>query len=170
LLDALAVTPEYLRNRATDSGQVIDYRDWQVPLGRRFRSLKLWFVIRNYGLDGLRAYLLEHVAWAASFERWVEEDPRFEMVAPRTSALVCFRPVGEDALGRALMDTINASGLAYLTHTTVPVFDAEGAECGPRRFSLRLALGGVHTRAEHVRALWSQVQDWADHHLDDVQS
>ena len=170
LLDALAVTPEYLRNRATESGEVIDYRDWQVPLGRRFRSLKLWFVLRTYGLEGLRTYLREHVAWATSFEGWVAADPRFEIVAPRTSALVCFRPVGEDRLGRALMESINASGAAYLTHTTVPVFDEGGEEIGERRFSLRLALGGARTRPEHVRALWEQVVSWADVHMGDVQS
>ncbi|HLO42548.1 MAG TPA: pyridoxal-dependent decarboxylase, partial [Phycisphaerales bacterium] len=89
IVDAMSVTPEYLRNAATESGRVVDFRDWQVPLGRRFRSLKLWMVIRHYGLEGLRAYIREHVGFAQLFESLVNGDGRFETCAPRTLNLVC---------------------------------------------------------------------------------
>ncbi len=75
LVRALSVLPEYLRNRATESGAVIDYRDWQVPLGRRFRALKLWFVIRHYGVEGLRHHVRRHIALAQAFREWVERRP-----------------------------------------------------------------------------------------------
>src|SRR5207245_11102423 len=91
LVGALRILPEYLRNAATESGAVVDYRDWQVPLGRRFRALKLWATIRHYGVEGLRAYIREHVRLAALFESWVRADDRFEIAAPRTTSLVCFR-------------------------------------------------------------------------------
>ena len=74
LIRTLSILPEYLRNQATESGAVIDYRDWQVPLGRRFRALKLWFVIRHYGVEGLRHHVRRHVALAQEFAAWVESD------------------------------------------------------------------------------------------------
>ena len=86
LTGALSITPEYLRNAGTDSG-AIDYRDWQVPLGRRFRALKLWFVLRHYGAQGLRAHIREHIRLSELFESLVRADPRFEIVAPRTMNL-----------------------------------------------------------------------------------
>jgi aromatic-L-amino-acid decarboxylase len=148
---ALSVTPEYLRNAASDSGAVIDYRDWQVPLGRRFRALKLWFVIRHYGVEGLQAHIREHVRLAALFEEWVRGDARFEVCAPRTVNLVCFRLRGEgasaDARNRELLERINASGQAYLTHTVLA-----------GRFVLRMAIGATHTREEHVRAAWDLIR------------
>jgi aromatic-L-amino-acid decarboxylase len=91
LIGSMSITPEYLRNAASDSGAVLDYRDWHVPLGRRFRSLKLWFVMRHYGLTGLRGYIREHMRLAELLEGWVQADDRFEMAAPRTMNLVCLR-------------------------------------------------------------------------------
>ncbi len=91
LVEALTVMPEYLRNAGTESGAVIDYRDWQVPLGRRFRALKLWFVLRWYGAEGLRAHIRSAVALADEFASWVRADERFEVVAPHPFSLVCFR-------------------------------------------------------------------------------
>ena len=91
LVGALTVLPEFLRNTATESGAVVDYRDWQVPLGRRFRALKLWAVLRWYGAEGLRAHIRTHVELAAWFAGQVRADPRFEVVAPHPLALVCFR-------------------------------------------------------------------------------
>jgi aromatic-L-amino-acid decarboxylase len=158
LTDALSVTPEYLRNAASDSGQVIDYRDWQVPLGRRFRSLKLWFVIRHYGVEGLRAYVREHVRLAALFEERVRADKRFELAAPRSLSLVCFRLRGEgetaDAKNRQLLERINASGRAYLTHTVLPMPD------GPR-VVLRMAIGAAQTKEEHVGGVWELIRGLA---------
>ena len=91
LIQTLSVLPEYLRNQATESGAVIDYRDWHIPLGRRFRALKLWFVIRHYGVEGLQHHIREHLALARQFVEWVRKDDRFELAAPVPLNLVCFR-------------------------------------------------------------------------------
>ena len=165
LLNALSITPEYLRNAASESGAVIDYRDWQIPLGRRFRALKLWFVLRHYGLAGLRAHIREHVRLAELFESLVRQDPRFEIPCPRSLSLVCFRLVRDsaghdlrdpDAANRALLERINASGRAYLIHTILPALgDA------PPRAVLRMAIGGTRTREEHVRAAWDLLRSAA---------
>lgn len=85
IINALSVLPEYLRNEASESGAVIDYRDWMVPLGRRFRSLKLWMVIRHYGAEGLRAFIREHVALGLELASWIEADDRLELQAPRAA-------------------------------------------------------------------------------------
>ncbi len=150
LVSALSITPEYLRNAASEAGSVIDYRDWQVPLGRRFRALKLWLVIRHYGAAGLRAYIREHVRLAALLESWVREDPRFEIAAPRTVNLVCFRLKGGAAAegrNRALLEAINASGKAYLTHATLG-----------GRYTLRMAIGSAATEERHVRETWELIR------------
>jgi aromatic-L-amino-acid decarboxylase len=169
LTSALSITPEYLRNAASQSGRVIDYRDWQIPLGRRFRALKLWMVIRHYGVDGLRAHIREHLRIAAIFERLILDDDRFEICAPRTVSLVCFRlhpragesPEQTDARNRRLMDAANASGDLYLTHTSLPtVHDDQTA--GPPRLVLRLAIGATLTREEHVRAAFSRLSNLAE--------
>ncbi|SHF60153.1 aromatic-L-amino-acid decarboxylase [Jatrophihabitans endophyticus] len=143
LVGALSILPEYLRNAATDSGAVVDYRDWQVPLGRRFRALKLWAVIRCYGGEGLRAHVRKHVALAAEFATWVRTDDRFELVAPPSLSLVTFRLRAGDDATRALMDAVNGSGEMYLTHTVVDGTTA-----------LRLAIGSPWTEQRHVRAAW----------------
>src|SRR5436190_848731 len=100
LIQTLSVLPEYLRNQATESGAVIDYRDWQIPLGRRFRSLKLWFVIRHYGVEGLRYHIRQHVELAQQFADWVKIDDRFELAAPVPLNLVCFRHKGGDEVNQ----------------------------------------------------------------------
>jgi aromatic-L-amino-acid decarboxylase len=154
---ALSITPEYLRNQATQTGEVIDYRDWQIPLGRRFRALKLWLVIRHYGVEGLRVYIREHIRLATLFEQWVREDERFELAAPRTCSLVCFRLRGQgpsaDEANRKLLERINASGRAYLSHTTLRGSD------GNDRFILRMAIGASATEERHVRAAWELIRD-----------
>ena len=95
--------PEYLRNQATESGAVIDYRDWHIPLGRRFRALKLWFVIRHYGVEGLQRPRPRHVALAQKFAGLGRgADARFELAAPAPLNLVCFRHVGGDAINQQL--------------------------------------------------------------------
>jgi len=164
IIDALSITPEYLRNAASDAGKVIDYRDWQIPLGRRFRALKLWFVIRHYGVEGLRAYIREHVRLAELFESLVRADDRFEIAAPRTLNLVCFRLKGvgveSDTRNKGLMDRLNRAGEMFLTHTALPPV-AESA-AGVRhpaagRVVLRLAIGAVSTRERHVRGAWDLI-------------
>ncbi len=156
LTDAMSVTPEYLRNAASESGGVIDYRDWQVPLGRRFRALKLWFVIRHYGAEGLRAHVREHCRIAALFERWLGRDSRFEVPVPRSLGLVCFRLRGDDRATRDLLDRVNATGRAFLTHTT---FAAPGS---PARPLARMAIGATATEERHVREAWRLIQSTAD--------
>lgn len=150
LIGALSILPEYLRNDASESGAVIDYRDWHVPLGRRFRALKLWAVIRWYGAEGLRRHIRSCVAMAQDFASWVAADERFELVAPHELALVTFRLRAGDDATRALMDAANASGLMYLTHTVV-----DG------NVALRMAIGAVATEPRHVAAAWQQLQQAA---------
>jgi aromatic-L-amino-acid decarboxylase len=158
LLDALSITPEFLRNTASESGSVVDYRDWQVPLGRRFRSLKLWFVMRAYGLEGLREYIREHLRLAELFESLVRSDDRFEVVSPRTVNLVCLRlRAGGDHANKALIDAVNATGRAYLTHTTLPA----NHPVAPGAIILRVAISGTLTRERHVRELWDLLRTHA---------
>jgi aromatic-L-amino-acid decarboxylase len=106
LIAALSVTPEYLNNAASTTGAVFDYRDWQVPLGRRFRALKLWFVLRGFGLVGLRALLRHHLSLAARFAEWVAADPNFQLMAPVTLNLVCFRYRASDDFNRRLQAAV----------------------------------------------------------------
>lgn len=148
LIDALSITPEYLRNAASESGAV-DYRDWQIPLGRRFRALKLWLVIRHYGVEGLRAHIREHVRLAELLESLIREDERFQIVASRCLSLVCFRLRAGDAPTRELMNRLNRSGRLFFTHSVAPGPSGEGD-----RLFLRMAIGGTSTREEHVREAW----------------
>jgi aromatic-L-amino-acid/L-tryptophan decarboxylase len=150
LIQTLSVLPEYLKNKATESGAVFDYRDWQIPLGRRFRSLKLWFVIRHYGVEGLQHHVRQHVRLAQQFASWVRGDERFEVAAPVPLNLVCFRlKAGEEAT-QALMDRLNRSGDLYLTHTKL-----DG------KLTLRLCVGQTHTEARHVERAWQRIKEEA---------
>ncbi len=151
LIDTLSILPEYLRNEATESGAVIDYRDWHIPLGRRFRALKLWFVIRHYGVEGLRHHVSQHIELARQFASWVEADERFELAAPAPLNLVCFRHLGGDAVNEALMNRLNESGKLYLTHTKLN-----------GRLALRMAIGQTMTEERHVRNAWKRIQDSAE--------
>lgn len=151
LTRALTILPEYLRNAATASGQVIDYRDWQIPLGHRFRSLKLWFMLRHYGLEGLRTAVRAHVAWAQEFLHWVQADGRFEVAAPAPLNLVCFRYKGDDAVNQAIMDRVNASGEAFISHTRLD-----------DRLTLRVCVGQEHTERRHVVHVWELIRQAAD--------
>lgn len=150
LIQTLSVLPEYLRNQASQSGAVIDYRDWQVPLGRRFRSLKLWFVIRHYGVEGLRHHIRRHVELAQQFARWVEASDAFEVVVPPPLNLVCFRHVAGDDFNERLLDRLNRSGHLYLTHTKLN-----------DRWVLRFCVGQTFTEARHVRQAWERIQQTA---------
>jgi aromatic-L-amino-acid decarboxylase len=150
LIRALSVLPEYLRNRATESGAVIDYRDWQIPLGRRFRSLKLWFVIRYYGVEGLRHHVRRHVELAQQFAQWVRTDERFELAAPTPLNLVCFRHRAGDQVNQRIMDRLNASGNLYLTHTRLN-----------DRLTLRMSIGQSQTELRHIERAWQLIRDEA---------
>jgi aromatic-L-amino-acid decarboxylase len=148
LIQTLSVLPEYLKNKATESGAVIDYRDWQIPLGRRFRSLKLWFVLRHYGIEGLQFHIREHVRLAQQFATWVASDERFELAAPVPLNLVCFRLKSGDAANQQLMDTLNRSGDLYLTHTRLD-----------EKLTLRLCIGQTNTTEQHVERAWKAIQE-----------
>jgi aromatic-L-amino-acid decarboxylase len=150
LIQTLSILPEYLRNKATESGAVIDYRDWQVPLGRRFRSLKLWFVIRHYGLQGLRYHVRQHVKLAQQLVKWIGKDPDFELVAPAPLNLVCFRHKSGDEFTQALLDKINKGGRIYLTHTRLN-----------DQFVIRFSIGQTHTEARHVKQAWNLIRKTA---------
>jgi aromatic-L-amino-acid decarboxylase len=150
LINALSILPEYLKNQATESGAVFDYRDWQIPLGRRFRSLKLWFVIRHYGVEGLQFHVRQHVATAQSFAGWVKKDDRFELAAPVPLNLVCFRYRGSEQENQRLMDRLNQSGDLYLTHTRLG-----------DQFVLRFCVGQTNTTTKHVERAWQRIQEEA---------
>ncbi|MGB9245464.1 MAG: pyridoxal-dependent decarboxylase [Candidatus Acidiferrales bacterium] len=150
LVRPLSVLPEFLRNRATESGAVIDYRDWQIPLGRRFRALKLWFVIRHYGVKGLRHHVRRHVELAQQFAQWVRAAEHFELAAPTPLNLVCFRHRAGDLVNQSIMDRLNASGDLYLTHTRLN-----------DRFTLRMSIGQSQTELHHVERAWQRIRDEA---------
>ncbi len=150
LIDTLSILPEYLRNTATESGAVFDYRDWHIPLGRRFRSLKLWFVIRHYGIEGLQYHVRRHVEMAQNFAQWVRQDDRFELAAPAPLNLVCFRHRGGDECNQRLMDRLNQGGDLYLTHTRLE-----------DRLTLRLCVGQTNTTERHVEHAWKRIQEEA---------
>jgi aromatic-L-amino-acid decarboxylase len=148
LINTLSILPEYLRNQATESGEVFDYRDWHIPLGRRFRSLKLWFVIRYYGVEGLQFHVRRHVAMAQQFLQWVQQDNRFEVAAPAPLNLVCFRHGGGDKANEDLMNRLNRSGELFLTHTRL-----DG------KFTLRFCVGQTNTEPRHVERAWKRIQE-----------
>jgi aromatic-L-amino-acid decarboxylase len=154
LLRTFTITPEYLRT--AHDPDVANFRDWGIQLGRRFRALKLWFVIRSYGVEGLRSMVRRHVALAREFAGWVEVDPEFELLTPAPLGLVCFRyrpaamAVDEprlDALNREVLALVNASGRVFLTHTLLG-----------GRYAIRLAVGQRCTEREHVEVAWRLVR------------
>ncbi|HZR56432.1 MAG TPA: pyridoxal-dependent decarboxylase [Terriglobales bacterium] len=150
LIQTLSVLPEYLKNKATDSGSVFDYRDWQIPLGRRFRALKLWFVIRHYGVEGLQYHIRKHMKLAQQFAEWVREDKHFELAAPVPLNLVCFRHRAGDEVNQQIMDRLNRSGDLYLTHTRLN-----------DHLTLRLCVGQTNTELRHVERAWQRIQEEA---------
>jgi aromatic-L-amino-acid decarboxylase len=137
---AFSLVPEYLRV----SEDVVSLSEYGVPLGRRFRALKLWAVLRCYGRTGLQAVIREHLRLAALFEGWVADEPGWELSAPRPFSLVCFRLDGTDEDNAALLERVNATGEAFLSHTRL-----DG------RFVLRLAIGNARTTEDDVRHVWN---------------
>ncbi|NJD20382.1 MAG: amino acid decarboxylase [Gemmatimonadetes bacterium] len=155
LVRAFSIVPEYLRS--ADTGKARDLMDYGVALGRRFRSLKLWFVLRYFGRDGIVANLREHVRLARSFAGWVEATDGWELAAPVPFSLVCFRfapegmtPQEVDGLNQRILDRVNTSGEAFLTHTRLR-----------GRVVLRLAIGNVKTTEVHVARAWELLREGA---------
>ncbi|KAL0328989.1 UNVERIFIED_CONTAM: Tyrosine/DOPA decarboxylase 2 [Sesamum calycinum] len=166
LVKALSTYPEYLRNKASETKQVVDYKDWQITLSRRFRSLKLWLVLRSYGVANLRKFLRCHVKMAQNFEGLIEMDKRFEVVVPRNFATVCFRisPAefggNHEGMSREeaannfnskLLESINGSGKVYMTHAVIG-----------GGYVMRLAVGASLTENRHVVLAWKVVQEHAN--------
>ncbi|OVA00184.1 Pyridoxal phosphate-dependent decarboxylase [Macleaya cordata] len=172
LINALSTNPEYLKNKATESKQVIDFKDWQICLSRRFRALKLWLILRSYGVSNLRSFIRNHVKMAKQLEGIIAMDKRFEIVVPRTFSMVCFRlkveticdpklhantnggtnhiedPMNE--LNQKLLESINASGRVYMSHAMI-----EGI------YIIRFPVGATLTEERHLHATWKLVQEHA---------
>jgi aromatic-L-amino-acid decarboxylase len=153
LTAALGIQPSYLTSKET--GAVVDYRDWSIPLGRRFRALKLWFTLRAYGLTALRAMLRDHIAWTAELAGWIAAEPDFELTTAPSLALLTFRhtPAGVrdlDRHNRALLERVNDDGFLYLTPHT-----------HHGRAVLRWSIGARTTEPRHVRAGFARVKELA---------
>ncbi|XP_022726615.1 tyrosine/DOPA decarboxylase 1-like [Durio zibethinus] len=171
LIKSLSTNPEYLRNKASDTKQVVDYKDWQITLSRRFRAMKLWLVLRSYGVANLRNFLRSHVKMAKLFEELVASDNRFEVVVPRYFAMVCFRVLPSalckfqneycdkddvdqthaNEFNRKLLESMNASGRIYITHAQV-----DGI------YMLRFAVGATLTEDKHVIMAWKVIREMVD--------
>jgi aromatic-L-amino-acid decarboxylase len=156
LLRTFQITPEYLRT--AQDAEVVNYRDWGIQLGRRFRALKLWFVIRSYGVEGLREMVRRHVALGRELAGWVESTPEFELMAPVPLGLVCLRyhPAGMtdgnalDDLNREVLARVNATRRVHLTHTLLA-----------GRYVIRMAIGQRQTGREHVEEAWRLIREAA---------
>jgi aromatic-L-amino-acid decarboxylase len=156
LVRTFSILPEYLRTKEDD--RVNNYRDWGIPLGRRFRALKLWFVIRSYGVEGLRQIIRGHIRMAQALAEEIRGTPDFEVLAPVPLSLVCFRyrpagvPEGEElnAMNARLLESLNATGRIFLTHTML-----RGT------YSLRLVVGQLRARDRHVEEAWSLIREHA---------
>jgi aromatic-L-amino-acid decarboxylase len=148
---AFSLVPEYLRTGEADT--VRNHMDYGPQLGRRFRSLKLWFVLRAFGVEGIRARLREHIRLASLFSEWVERSPEWELLAPVPMSAVCFRAFSPElderqleGLNQHILDAVNAGGEAFLSHTRLG-----------GRFSLRLAIGNLRTQERHIHSVWEQL-------------
>ncbi len=165
LIDALSITPPYLRNAHSESGLVTDYRDWQIPLGRRFRSLKIWFVVRTYGVEGLQAYLRNHIQLGEEFAAWVSErpdlftivsGPAFAMTVLRLNPQVLNGSAGShaamlgDAMTRDAYEMVNAGGEIMLTSSVVG-----------GRYVIRIVSGSPKTDREHLRKAYGILVEMA---------
>jgi aromatic-L-amino-acid decarboxylase len=145
---AFALSAEYLKT-ATD-GAALNYMDYGIQLGRRFRSLKLWFVMRYFGTEGMAAMVRDHIRWARELVKLIEAHPNFEVSAPTPFSLVCFRFCGSDEQNQKLLDDINASGKAFLSHTVLN-----------GKLVLRLAIGNIHTTWKDVEDTWNLLLELA---------
>jgi len=155
LREAFSLVPEYLRSQ--EDPRAVNFMEYSIPLGRRFRALKLWFVLRYFGREGLSSLLREHIHVAQEFARRVDDHPDFERLAPTLFSLVCFRyrPAGAepeqlDSLNEKLLNAINASGEFFLSHTKLN-----------GRFVIRVAVGNVHTTGKHIDRLWELLLETA---------
>ena len=143
LIKSLTINPEYLKTEVSDLDTVFDYRDWQVPLGRRFRALKLWSVIRYYGINGIQSHIRGHIKAAKILSDLIMQDNRFEIMAPTVLNLVCFRYKASDQFNTLLLNKLNKSGALYLVHTKLN-----------NKYTIRFSIGQTNTTEEHVVNAW----------------
>jgi aromatic-L-amino-acid decarboxylase len=144
---AFSLVAEYLKT----PDRAVNLMDYGVQLGRRFRALKLWFVMRYFGRERIAATIREHCEFARRFAGVLEEDGRFEILAPVRFSVVCFRLKDPEERNRALLEAINASGVAFLSHTIL-----NGT------YVLRLAVGNVRTTWQDIERVWDFIRTWAD--------
>jgi len=148
LKQAFSLVPDYL---ATAEGNVNNYMDWGIQLGRRFRSLKLWFVIRSFGIEGIISHLREHCRLARELESWIDADKNFELLAPVPFSVVCFRyhpkEISNESklerLNSQIIDRVNATGKAFLSHTKLH-----------GKYTIRVAIGNLETTEKHIIRVW----------------
>jgi len=140
LTESMSITPAYLKDKSSESSEVVDYRDWQVALGRRMRALKLWMVIRCFGVDGLASHIRGHVGLAEVFERWAQGEPRVVIACDRMLGLVCFRVVGDSERTKRLVEDVNSRGRVMITHSMVPIGQTGGGE-GEKVSIARVSVG-----------------------------
>tara|TARA_B100000902_G_C27292843_1_gene908209 strand:+ start:255 stop:1691 length:1437 start_codon:yes stop_codon:yes gene_type:complete len=150
LLNALSILPEYLKNKATEKNDVIDYRDWGIPLGRRFRSLKLWNVINYYGINGIQEYIRTDMRITQELKSWIEADENFEILAPTPLTLICFKYKANDDFNEKLLRKMNASGKMYMSHTKLN-----------GKFAIRFSIGTSTSTKDHVKSTWRRIQKCA---------
>ncbi len=153
LINTFSMTPEYLKT--ANEAEVNNYRDWGVPLGRRFRALKLWFVLRSYGVEGLQNIIRKHISFGVWLKTQIEAHPHFELLAPQVMNMVVFRYVNPsltlkelNEINADLLKRINDSGKAYLSHTKVN-----------GKYAIRLVAGQTNVEMEHVEKVWGLVLD-----------
>ncbi len=156
LINTFSILPEYLRT--SDDNKVNNYRDWGIALGRRFRALKLWFVMRSYGINGLKKKISDHIEWAGKLKNMIIDQSDFELMAPVPFATICFRYRPEhkndesllNTINNRLMEELNKSGQIYLTHTKLN-----------GRFTLRLVIGQTQQKWEHINNGWELIKKTA---------
>jgi len=150
LLNALSIMPEYLKNKQSSTEQVTDLRDWGIPLGRRFRALKLWSVINYYGVKGIQDYIRNDMHITKKLKEWINKDDRFEIIAPTPLTLICFRLKGSNDENEKLLYNINKSGSMYLSHTKLD-----------NKYTLRFSIGTSTSSLDHVKNSWKKIQEFA---------
>jgi aromatic-L-amino-acid decarboxylase len=154
LLNTFEIMPEYLKTKFDE--EVNNYRDWGIPLGRRFRALKLWFVIRSYGVNGIKNRIREHISMTQNLGKKIDNHPDFEQMAPLNFNMTCFRyhPSSIDekeelnSLNEKLLFALNDTGKVYMTHTKVD-----------DQYTIRMAIGQTYVQQHHVDNAWHLIQE-----------
>ncbi len=149
LRQALSLVPEYLR--ASEDPRAVHLMDYGVPLGHRFRGLKLWFILRYFGREGVMEFLRRHNQLAREFAAWIDADPRFERVAPVPFSVVCFRLRGSDEQNKTLLESVNQSRSIFLSHTALN-----------GQFVIRIAIGNIATGQQDIELAWKLIRDAAE--------